>query len=359
MDPSNVTGLMTELISALLPSTQALQDDLRNVDYGTGDVLEAPRFKAEYFVDTLELQPKCQKAALEQSLCLKIQIKVFQETRKSFEVAFKVLEGKTPALIQNCGNSPDGVLQHRTLHIQQDLMLTRQRLDLIKIAVISLVALIGLETPEAREQSPVSSKGWVSNDLPIVRITFSTYRPDSVSASGSSSSSPTWSTSPTDDQQRLRNMLGAEGLLQELTAETGWIALSKAIVSGNPEIVKHILQHGADIHATVELRGPSAEYLGRLALFKAVRIGKVEIVRHFLEHGANILTTSLDGRGVLYEATRCGDSTMVGFLLEKGADVNVVGPHSQTPLLLANSTNNYTISRQLIAAGADMRVTNV
>lgn len=66
----------------------------------------------------------------------------FQEALQNFEDACNAVGSKGASPDTELGNSPDGTLQRRRLHIQKNLLLARQRLHLIKSASTSLVALI-------------------------------------------------------------------------------------------------------------------------------------------------------------------------------------------------------------------------
>ncbi|MNL51286.1 Ankyrin repeats (3 copies) [compost metagenome] len=81
--------------------------------------------------------------------------------------------------------------------------------------------------------------------------------------------------------------------------------------NGQLEVVKFLMDKGADVHAS----GPSGD-----ALKNAAENGHLKVVRYFVEKGANI--HALNNRALLY-AARNGHIDVVELLLEKGAPIAV------------------------------------
>ena len=114
---------------------------------------------------------------------------------------------------------------------------------------------------------------------------------------------------------------------------------------------KERIQSGVDVNRMIP--GESTTNL-----FYACMIGDPELVRLLIEHGAQI-----DGRrgytaSLLTEALRSGHSGVVAVLLEKGVDPNVTDHGGQTPLMLATSNGDKRSIRVLLAAGADVSVSH-
>jgi ankyrin repeat protein len=97
----------------------------------------------------------------------------------------------------------------------------------------------------------------------------------------------------------------------------GRTALHLAAMNGHLEIVKLLLEHGADVNAKTK------EGYGYTALHSAASNGHLEIVKLLLEHGADVnAKTKYGGYTALHSATMNGHLEIVKLLLEHGADVN-------------------------------------
>jgi len=91
-----------------------------------------------------------------------------------------------------------------------------------------------------------------------------------------------------------------------------WPPLHTAVFSSTPEIVKCLLDSGADIN---------------------------------LAHGGNVTP--------LYFASSCGNAEMVRLLISSGANVNAVDELGDSPLKMAAIGNHLEVVDLLIGAGAD------
>ena len=83
--------------------------------------------------------------------------------------------------------------------------------------------------------------------------------------------------------------------------------LIEAAKSGNLEVVKYLVENGADIHA-------EKDYALRLAAYN----GHLDVVKYLVEKGVNI---HADGDYSLKLATVNGNLEVVKYLVEKGADI--------------------------------------
>ncbi|KAJ6492536.1 ankyrin repeat-containing domain protein [Mycena vitilis] len=102
------------------------------------------------------------------------------------------------------------------------------------------------------------------------------------------------------------------------------LALQAASEHGHLEIVRHILEFGADIR--VDAIGiPSKDGRPANALRAASLAGRLEIVQLLLDHGADVnLVDERDG-SALSSASREGHAEVVRFLLDHGANADTVG----------------------------------
>ena len=134
--------------------------------------------------------------------------------------------------------------------------------------------------------------------------------------------------------------------------------LHEAVAQGNGEIVKILVAAGADINAE--------GFMSRTPLSLAAEEGATEIMRILLRPGLDA-GTSADGEdkeaastpsigsGALFTAIENDDVEMVRLLVEAGADVNAAeGFGGNTPLHEAVEKGDAEIVKILVAAGADV-----
>ncbi|KAJ3114374.1 hypothetical protein HDU96_002179 [Phlyctochytrium bullatum] len=106
------------------------------------------------------------------------------------------------------------------------------------------------------------------------------------------------------------------------------------------EIVKFLLEHGADTEARLEgctaLIAEAKKGLGSTALFPAEFYerdrGHIQTLELLIASGANIEARDERGRTALYHAAMNGRSKCVQLLIDAGADVNAADWYGHTPL---------------------------
>ena len=86
---------------------------------------------------------------------------------------------------------------------------------------------------------------------------------------------------------------------------------------------------------------------GDTPLHIAIKSGQFELVRYLLEKGADVKARNDDG------SNNRSNNSIVRFLIEHGADVNKRNIHNETPLYKACLSGDIDIARRLIDAGAD------
>lgn len=93
------------------------------------------------------------------------------------------------------------------------------------------------------------------------------------------------------------------------------VAMSKACVGGNVDVVKHLLQYGA----SVNVRTKEELY----PLHFACRYGRAEVVKILIDEGADIDSIDSNGRTPLFHAAEMNHSECVELLLFAGCDITV------------------------------------
>ena len=129
-------------------------------------------------------------------------------------------------------------------------------------------------------------------------------------------------------------------------------ALYQAAEAGHLEIVRQLINSGLT---------PNDRWAGSLPLDGAAYAGQTEVVRLLLERGAdvNAVDANSGGRGetALHYATRSSAKSaadVVGLLLGSGSKVNVQDHEGTTPLM--NALDHREIALMLLAQGADVNL---
>lgn len=137
----------------------------------------------------------------------------------------------------------------------------------------------------------------------------------------------------------------ANGVSPDEANEVGFTSLMAAAERGSQQLVRILLDAGADVNAATSRKVSSAR--GSTALISAVAKGHMDIVRLLVEAGANVNAETTWGESPLYEATRREDVEMVKYLLAHGAKPTWV------PTFTAIRTRRADILVALLDAGAD------
>ncbi|MHC4534324.1 MAG: ankyrin repeat domain-containing protein [Planctomycetota bacterium] len=118
----------------------------------------------------------------------------------------------------------------------------------------------------------------------------------------------------------------------------GWTALHIAAINGHKEVIKLLLENGADVNAGHNLNRTAAEY--------AIRGNHNDIVELLISKGADV--------SPLHLAISKKDETKARRLIEAGADVNKRTQYGTTPLHIAVYSDLKNIVKLLISKGADV-----
>ncbi|MDO5582135.1 MAG: ankyrin repeat domain-containing protein [Planctomycetia bacterium] len=105
--------------------------------------------------------------------------------------------------------------------------------------------------------------------------------------------------------------------------------------------------------------GSNAKFVmsnGWTPAFTAVKMGNLEVLKMLLEKGANLQTTAIDGMNLLQYACFKGNREIVQFLLEKGLNPNMRGTNN-TPAYFY-SCGKPEILKMMLKHGADVSLRN-
>ncbi|RPB03778.1 ankyrin, partial [Choiromyces venosus 120613-1] len=125
--------------------------------------------------------------------------------------------------------------------------------------------------------------------------------------------------------------------------------LQTAVVEGDFDAVKRLIESGADVNASPSKRDTP--------LLAAIAAKKPDIVKLLLDNGArfDLSPDPFDG-GPLQRAAKSGNVQITSMLLEVGADVNTQSEKSEftgTALYEASRLGGIDILEMLLGKGAD------
>jgi ankyrin repeat protein len=137
----------------------------------------------------------------------------------------------------------------------------------------------------------------------------------------------------------------ARGLKDEDDIVFFFSPLSTAVVMKNLELVKLLVEHGAEIN--------------RNQLSSAVAVGSKEIVLYLIEKGADVNRIDDMGFAPIHNAVlKKVNSEILTLLLEHGANPDIKDPNGETPLFYAVRNHDPEKVKILLDHGARLNVTN-
>lgn len=92
---------------------------------------------------------------------------------------------------------------------------------------------------------------------------------------------------------------------------------------------------------------------GRTLLMNAACYGRVEIVKYLINHGANVNAKDNAGLTALHFAVKDANKGIITLLLDAGADVNCRNNYGNSPIMMCNNLTPHNIFAVLLSYGAD------
>lgn len=135
----------------------------------------------------------------------------------------------------------------------------------------------------------------------------------------------------TGEVECLKNLLTSSPELVNAYSVDGFQPLGLAIFFGRPTAAKFLLEHGAEVNS------PSHNHLQVSPIHSAVASQNVELVRLVLDHGADANALQTGNFTALHGAAQIGSEEMINLLLEHGANPNARTINEQTPLTIAHA----------------------
>lgn len=148
------------------------------------------------------------------------------------------------------------------------------------------------------------------------------------------------------DENKVSKLLRMFPGLVSVREESGETPLHFAAGGDKVEIVKMLLDHGAD--------GNAKTNGGGTPLCRTTPKANLEIARLLMDHGADVNAPCEASETVLNTMIDLGNNEFVELLLQHGADVNEKGMNGMTALHSAATSGNVAISNMLLDHGADV-----
>ena len=127
----------------------------------------------------------------------------------------------------------------------------------------------------------------------------------------------------------------------------GMTALHFAAQNGDTEVVKYLIENGADIHAQDTI-------LSRSAIHFAAENGNLDCVKYIAEQKGDLLDKDLYGATALHYAAKSNRLDVVKFLVSKKMDYTARDIRGWTAMHYAACGNSVDIVKYLLAKGLDI-----
>jgi ankyrin repeat protein len=154
-----------------------------------------------------------------------------------------------------------------------------------------------------------------------------------------------------NDVRKVTDILKTDGKAGETKNQAGRVALHWAVTLDCKEIVKLLLDSGADPHIRSQEKNVGTK--DETALHRAAIWDRLEIAEMLINHRANVNARDTDGDTPLHSSVYTENVELARLILKHGADVNAKNGKGETPLdRTAYSKNPAAIIKLLHAYGA-------
>ncbi len=130
---------------------------------------------------------------------------------------------------------------------------------------------------------------------------------------------------------------------------TGMNALFSAVLGNNVSTLEHLHQQGLDIHAC-----DSSRPFSQTPMQKAAFAGSLECFEYLHTHGGDIGQRYGNGFSYLHAAANRGHLKLVKYILDQGVDINATNKAEITPIMSAGMGKHADVIRYLADRGADI-----
>jgi len=146
----------------------------------------------------------------------------------------------------------------------------------------------------------------------------------------------------TGDIARLEELLDADPSLIQAFSPDGWTALHLAAAFGGPQSVAFLLGHGADPDVI------SQSAMRNRPLHAALSLSdNPEAIRHLIAHGADLNAKQAGGYTALHQGASAGKTEAVKVLMNAGADPTVRCDAGKTPADYAEAKGHHSLANLL------------
>jgi uncharacterized protein len=128
------------------------------------------------------------------------------------------------------------------------------------------------------------------------------------------------------DIEHVKNSLDIQPELINAFSTDGFTPLGLACFFGHFEIVKYLVERGADVNI------PSSNSLQVAPIHSSTAISNYEITDLLINNGADVNAKQLSGVTPLHSAAHNGKLEIIKLLVKHGADVNAQTVDNKTPL---------------------------
>jgi ankyrin repeat protein len=140
---------------------------------------------------------------------------------------------------------------------------------------------------------------------------------------------------------RVMDLVAADPSLVHAYSPDGFQPLGLACYFGHEDIVRFLVQAGADVEA------PSKNAMMVRAIHAAAARRASGIIRFLLEHGADPDAQQQQGFVALHSAAQSGDEATVAVLLDAGANTSAATASGKTPADLAQEAGHVALAARL------------